>query len=179
MYDQVTLRDHLLSRHVDLDLHRPVIDEHSNVATFYLWNLSGQLVGYQQYRPDCDKKMQNNPRDGRYFTYRRNDTIAVWGVESLKLSSDMIFLTEGIFDAARLTEKGVSALAVLSNNPNKDLKNWLRTLNRRVIAVCDNDVAGRKLAKFGDKVEYSLDKDLGDSSDEFVNILISKYERGI
>lgn len=169
------LKTHLLSRHLDLDLHRPVLDEENQVATFYLWNLSGQLVGYQQYRPAGEKKPQNNPRQGKYFTYSKQPTLAVWGVETLHLTPNVLFLTEGVFDAARLTELGFSAVAALSNNPTADFRNWLQCLNRHVVAVCDNDKAGRALAKFGDVAVFTEEHDLGDSSDEFVTNLLRTY----
>ena len=152
-----------------------MLDETEGVATFYLWNLSGQLVGYQQYRPEGEKKPNNNPKQGKYFTYRKQPTLAVWGVESLHLTPHVVFVCEGVFDAARLTEKGYSALAVLSNNTGWDLRNWLTMLNRKVVAVCDNDDAGRKLAKFGDVAVFCEDHDLGDSTDEFVNELVKRY----
>ncbi len=167
--------DHLKDRHVDLNLHRPVVDEEARVATFYLYNLSTQLVGYQQYRPEGEKKPQNNPKEGKYFTYRKQPTLAVFGVESLHLSPNVVFLTEGVFDACRLTERGYSALAALSNNPTHDLRNFLTCLNRRVVAVCDNDVAGRRLAKFGDVAVFTEDHDLGDSTDEYVTSLLERF----
>ena len=146
-YNTGMLKEHLKSRHLDLALHRPVLDEENQVATFYLWNLSGQLCGYQQYRPTGDKKAQNDPRMGKYFTYKHQPTLALWGVESLHLTPHVVFLTEGIFDGARLTERGVSALAVLSNNPTPDLRGWLRALNRLVVTVCDNDQAGKQIGR--------------------------------
>jgi hypothetical protein len=152
-----------------------MLDDVERVATFYLWNLSGQLVGYQQYRPDGEKKPNNNPKEGKYFTYRKQPTLTVWGVESLHLTPNVVFVCEGLFDAARLTERGVSALAVLSNNPTPDLRNWLTCLNRKVVAVCDNDTAGRKLAKFGDVAVFCEDHDLGDSSDEYVTNLLKEF----
>lgn len=170
-----TVVEHLRDRHLNLELHRPVVDEVERVATFYLYNLTGSLVGYQQYRPEGEKKTQNNPKQGKYFTYRKQPTLAVWGVESLHLTPNVVFLTEGVFDACRLTSRGYSALAVLSNNPSQDLKNWLGMLNRKVVAVCDNDDAGRKLAKFGDCCVFTTDKDLGDSSEEFVTALLKTY----
>lgn len=170
-----TLVEHLKKRHLDLELHRPVLDLENDVATFYLWNLSGKFCGYQQYRRFGEKKPQNNPKQGKYFTYSKQPTLAVWGVESLHLTPDVVFVCEGVFDAARLTAKGVSALAVLSNNSGKDLSNWLMMLNRKVVAVCDNDNAGRKLAKFGDVAVFCEDHDLGDSSDEFVNNLVARF----
>lgn len=169
------LDQHLKRRHLDVALHNPVLDDVERVATFYLWNLSGQLVGYQQYRPEGVKKPQNNPKEGKYFTYRKMPTLAVWGVESLHLTPHVLFLTEGVFDAARLTERGVSAVAALSNNPTADFRNWLTCLNRKVVAVCDNDVAGRRLAKFGDVAVYTEEHDLGDSSDQYVTNLIERF----
>jgi DNA primase len=170
-----TVLEHLKDRHLDVDLHRPMVDEVERVATFFLYNLTGQLVGFQQYRPEGDKKPNNNPKLGKYFTYRKQPTLAVWGVESLFLSPNVVFVCEGLFDAARLTERGFSALAVLSNNPSPDLRNWLTCLNRKVVAVCDNDAAGRKLAKFGDVVLFTDEKDLGDSSDEYVTNLLKEF----
>jgi DNA primase len=170
-----TVKQHLVNRHLDLDLHHPIIDEINRIATFYLYNLSEQIVGYQQYRPDGSKKKSNNPKEGKYFTYRRKDTHSIWGLESLSLSPNVVFLTEGIFDACRLTQFGYSALAVLSNNPSLDLRNWLMMLNRKVIVIADNDNAGRKLAKFGHCVEFTEEHDLGDSSNEYVKNLVLKY----
>jgi DNA primase len=172
-----TVLEHLKDRHVDLNLHRPWIDEVERVAVFYLYNQSGSIIGYQQYRPDADKTKNNHPKEARYFTYRKQPTLAVWGVESLHLTPHVVFLTEGIFDAARLTERGYSALAALTNNPTKDLRNWLSMLNRKVVAVCDNDAAGRRLAKFGDVAVFTEDKDLGEADDEFVTKLLKEYGR--
>ena len=171
----MNLVEHLKSRHLDLELHRPVLDLENNVATFYLWNLSGSLCGFQQYRPEASKAPSNHPRESRYFTYRKQPTLALFGVESLHLTPSVVFLTEGVFDACRLTELGVSALAVLSNDPTPQLHEFLRCLNRKVVVVADNDAAGRKLAKFGHEVVFCEDKDLGDSSEEFVRELVYKY----
>jgi DNA primase len=170
-----TVLEHLKDRHIDLNLHRPWIDEVERVAVFYLYNQSGNIIGYQQYRPDADKTKNNHPKEARYFTYRKQPTLAVWGVESLHLTPHVVFLTEGVFDAARLTERGYSALAALTNNPTGDLRNWLSMLNRKIVAVCDNDVAGRRLAKFGDVAVFTEDKDLGEADDEFVTRLLETY----
>ena len=171
----MTLVQHLRDRHLDLNLHKPVIDEAEGVATFFLYNLSGQLVGYQQYRPSASKEKKNDPKEGRYFTYRGLPTVAVFGVESLHLTPNVVFITEGVFDAARITERGVSAVAVLSNDPTLDVANFLTCLGRKVVAVCDNDAAGRKLAKFGDVAVFTDGRDLGDSSQEFVDNLVANF----
>jgi hypothetical protein len=165
---------------MDLDLHRPVVDEATGTVTLYLWNLSGQLVGYQQYNPYGDKKLcgskVNAKANGKYFTYRKQPTVAVWGLESLYQSSGVVYITEGVWDACRLTELGETALATLGNDPPRDYGNWLEMLGRPVVAVCDNDAAGRKLRKYGNYVEtVEGGKDLGESPDEYVRHLVSKY----
>jgi DNA primase len=171
----MSLLEHLRSRHLDIDLHRPIIDEENDLATFYLWNLSGCLIGFQQYRRFGVKKPNNNPKEGKYFTFRKQPTLTVWGIESLHLKSNILYVTEGVFDAARITKKGFPAIAVLSNSPNADLKNWLQCLSRTIVVVADNDNAGKMLAKFGDYAEFTQEKDLGDSSEEFVDKLLQKY----
>ena len=174
--EQMNLHQHLFSRYFNLDLHRTLLDEELGVASFLLYNLSGQLVGYQQYNPLGDKKVFNSKLGGKYYTYRKQPTVCVWGVESLYQSSGPIFLTEGVFDACRMTNVGQTALATLANNPPKDYKNWLEMLCRPVVAVCDNDAAGRKLAKFGDYVEVVPEgKDLGEAPDDYVRYLLEKY----
>jgi hypothetical protein len=59
----MNIKTHLKQRHLDLELHRPILDEELNIATFLLYNLSGQLVGYQQYNSLGDKKVFNSKLD--------------------------------------------------------------------------------------------------------------------
>lgn len=170
-----SITQHLLDRHVDLDLHKPVIDSDTYSATFYLYNLSGQLVGFQRYNPLFNKTRRNDEEYGKYFTHRDKTTHAVWGLESLHLSPNVLFVTEGIFDACRLTELGYSAVATLTNNPPWDLWNWFSFLNRKIVVVCDDDAAGRKLAKFGHYHTSLNGHDLGDASHEEVLDIIEKF----
>lgn len=178
---------HLHDRYVDTDLHKVWYDDADRVATFPLWNASGQFAGYQAYRPDADK-VQKNDVYGRYYTYRgeklitkHSKSVTVWGLESWNLSNTL-FVTEGIFDAARLTNLGVSAIALLSNDPSISTKNWLLCVrqSRPVIAVCDPGRAGAKLAKVGHdshtvQVPGDPDADLGDVPDKYVRELIKWY----
>lgn len=174
-----TVQQHLRRRHIDLALHRVWVDEVERIATFPMHNLSGQLVGYQQYRPDqSNKQARNDPKEGRYYSYLtksdgKHPMIGVWGLESWYLSN-ALFICEGIFDAARLTERGVSAIAMISDDLDKSKRAWMQIVRsmRPVIAVCDNDAAGRKLAKHGTSAIYCEDKDLGDSSDQFVDMVV-------
>ena len=143
---ELIMLEHLRDRQCDVSLHQPLLDMREEVATFLLWNLSGQLVGYQQYRP-CAPKGSNDPRQGRYFTYRGNH-LAVFGVESLVYPGP-VFVVEGMFDACRFTNTQRPALAVLSNNPTPQVKEWLNSLGRLTVAVTDGDSAGSLLARVG------------------------------
>jgi len=175
---------HLSDRHVDTNLHTVWVDEAERVASFPLWTLTGKLAGYQAYRPDADK-VQKNDAAGRYYTYRgdklvtkHNQAVAVWGMESWYLSTTL-FVTEGIFDAARLTEMGYSAVAVISNDPNTSTRNWFRMVRemRPVVAVCDPGRAGYKLRTVGHtyhvmSVPGQPDADLGDAPQSYVKEIV-------
>jgi DNA primase len=175
---QMTVLKNLKSRHFDQNVHTHWVDEVEGVATFPLWNLTGQMVGFQQYRPSATKKKDNHPRESRYFTYRKDKVVGVWGLESWNFSNTL-FVTEGVFDAARLTSRGYSAVATLSNDVDPPLARWLWTVRktRLVVAVCDNDSAGRKLAKCG-HVAHVMDegKDMGEASDEYVTDFLRSYD---
>lgn len=137
---------HLLDRGLNPAHYRSVfVDEMSGVATFLLWNLSTKLVGYQQYRPDGDKEKCNDRDLGKYYTYQK-DSIAVWGLETLEYRRDILFITEGIFDAVKFHALGLPCVAVLQNNP-KPTRSWLFAIPRIIIAACDGDAAGLKLAR--------------------------------
>lgn len=187
MSEQIKLQDksgsyvatNIKDRHFNSSLHTVWVDEQEGVATFPLWNLSGQMVGFQQYRPTADKRKSNHPRDSRYFTWRKEKVVGVWGLESWSLSNTL-FVTEGIFDACRLTSLGYSAIATLSNDVDDSLKRWLFIVRqtRRVIAICDNDAAGRKLAKCGHVAHViEEDKDLGEATNTYVQNLVKRYDK--
>lgn len=170
-----------------MDLHSVSVD--GDVACFYLFTLSGKIAGYQNYNWKAGKEKRNDEH-GRYYTYRgeklipkHSKDVAVWGLESWYLSTTL-FVTEGIFDAARFTELGHSAVAVLSNNPSTSTKNWFTCIRqiRPVVAICDPGAAGRKLAKVGhESVVVDIPKlpgiDLGDAPQEYVDELILKWNR--
>lgn len=167
--------DNLKSRYFDTGLHVAWVDEQEGVATFPLWNLSGCLVGYQQYRPAANKKKDNHPKMSRYFTYRKNKVVGLWGLESWNLSN-VLFVTEGVFDACRLTAKGYSAIATLFNDLDGPMKEWFYTVraHRPVVVVCDGDKAGRKLSKAGHYSHVMPNgMDLGEADEKYIEDLIN------
>lgn len=161
------LRQHLKDRHLDIDKYTIWIGD--DVITFALWDLSGRLCGTQQYRPFADKKQKNNPREGRYYTSLHGDKnekpLAVWGLESLTMRSDVLVVCEGIFDACRLHNVSVPAVALLTSS-HKHFRNWLFSLNRKVYKVEDDH--GSKLGPYPSLVLPEGREDLGDCTDEEV-----------
>lgn len=174
------LYKHLASRHLNFNLHRVWLDEVKQVATFPLYNLAGTLLGYQQYRPDGSKAVNNDPRDGKYFTRKPNNPEpSYWGVESWNLSNTL-FLVEGLFDAARLTSLGYSALAVFTNNPGSNFRSFVSLVQklRPVVVVCDNDAAGLKLAKYGHTyTTLSSGKDVSEADKLEVLEIVKYYDK--
>lgn len=145
----MNIEEHLISRQMNLDKFKPYLDYENNIATFMLYNLSNQIIGFQQYRPAAPKARKNHPRESRYYTYVQRNRLTLFGLETI-YDSNVIVLSEGIFDAADIANHGFASLATLSNDPTSDLKNWLSFLNRPVFAVCDSGKDGLKLSKFAD-----------------------------
>ncbi|WP_198172410.1 MULTISPECIES: toprim domain-containing protein [Burkholderia] len=172
------MRQHLAERGLNPALYNGVFLADDSV-TFALWNLSGQMVGYQTYRPDMPKAYDGDPREQRYFTFvsrfgGRTPELAVWGMETVRYSAPL-FLCEGVFDACRLHTLGLACVATLGNDP-KPLRAWLRCLPNRTVAVCDGDAAGRKLAKFADEAVYLPDEtDAGDLSEVDLRAALAAY----
>jgi DNA primase len=134
------------------------LDEENSILTVYLNNLSGQFVGYQQYRPLETAKRLNDPRESRYFTYSPKDTTAVWGLETLDRSKDKLYIVEGIFKASTLHMLGHNAIAVLTSHP-KAMKSWLHTLPFELIGIGDNDKAGKGIISVAGK-GFQLERDV-------------------
>lgn len=131
---------------------------------FMLYNLSGQIVGTQRYSPIGIKNCNNATRlywiehdknQLKYLPFILPSQLAVWGLHTYDVHKPL-YIVEGVFDAAILHNLGLSAIAVLGNDP-KDLKSWLRTLHNYKIVIPDNDStlhAGDKLHKYGDEVIF-------------------------
>lgn len=150
---------HLLSRHYDPTRYvNQVLDFENEVLTVYLSNLSGQLAGFQQYRPNVKEKRCNHPSQARYFTYSRQGVTACWGLETLDPNKKTLYLVEGIFKASALHMLGYNALALLTSSP-KPMKSWLHTLPYNLVGIGDNDHAGSGIIRIAGK-GFKLEKDI-------------------
>jgi hypothetical protein len=162
--------DHLISRRLYPEHYKCYIDEESCITTFFIFNLSGQIIGYQTYNPGMPKFRTNlTPREQRYFTYisGKNDTRmnAFWGLERYDYTKKNVFITEGIFDACIFHNLGYNAFAVLANNPKK-LKTVFKTMNHKFIGVADGDKAGLKIANITDEIiQMPSGRDANDLTD--------------
>lgn len=189
------VEQNLKERHVQPERYSVSWDDET--ACFLLFNLSGKIVGYQNYKWWADKTRNNDPRESRYYTYSSNPKffvdsgnsdclwiqktdrncreLAVFGLETYFYRTDILFMVEGIMDAVRLHNLGLPAIALLSNDP-KHLKYWFPLLNRLLIVITDDDKAGQLLGKYGDIVlTLSGGRDLGDMSDREVKKLVKEY----
>lgn len=168
------LTEHLLSRGLDSTKYRVFLNEEEGVATLLLWNLSGQLVGYQVYRPSADKTKKNNPHDGRYFTYVSSGQDAIFGLEYLT-EEGPIFVVEGTFKAIKLLNLGFNAIAILGSTP-KRMKPFFSILSetRKLVAIGDNDKAGYSLVVTVGQGTQST-RDLDEMSDQEVLDLVKSF----
>lgn len=153
------LYKHLLSRNYDPSRYtNQVLDVQDSILTVYLTNLSGQFVGFQQYRPEEEAKRLNDPRLSRYFTYSQRGVNACWGLETLDPTKKDLYLVEGIFKASTLHMLGLNAVALLTSHP-KPMKSWLHTMNYNLIGIGDNDKAGDGIINVAGK-GFKLEKDV-------------------
>lgn len=150
------LRTHLIARRCNPDTYHVHIDEENNTATFMLFNLSGQMVGYQQYRPDRPKNTSGgraggyNPYEMRYFTKIDRERFGFFGFPQLNPEDRTLYVVEGLFDACALHSLGKNAIAVLCNNP-KPMREQIQVLGYNTVAVCDGGREGRRLANVCNK----------------------------
>lgn len=167
--------NHLESRRCDTSLYKG-LSITQTTATFPLWNLSGQLVGFQQYTPHAPKQAQK-PSEARYWTiFNQKNCQTAFGLDVLISKHTPLYLVEGIFDACPLHSLGENCLAVLSNNP-KHLKDWIKSLGYYTIALCEGDKAGRMLAKIADEAIYLPEgKDVGDLSYKEINEILTSVQ---
>jgi hypothetical protein len=171
-------RNHILSRGVDPNVTYFIHDDMSNNTYFFLYNLSGDCVGYQKYNSDNSKE-DGLGWMGRYFTKVNKEAtghtkIAVYGLETYDIKKDYIFIVEGVFDVIKIHNIGEPAIANLGCSLSRQAKNWYNTLPQKKIVIQDRDDAGTELGVIGDYIYTTPEpyKDLGDMPQEEVNKFI-------
>jgi hypothetical protein len=179
-----TTLEHLKTRHLNVELyHSLYVSEEEQTVFFPLWNLLGQMVGYQQVRPFAPKNdSELEPKQKRYFTWirkfdKKTQHVTAFGLDLLNPKKKVLFVCEGVFDACRLHNLGLNALALLSCDP-KPLKAWLWLLGYEIVPICEGDKAGLKMAKLSShgRVEYLNEgEDLGDMTEKAVYDKFEKY----
>lgn len=191
--NQTSLKQHLEDRGLDVSKTRVIVDEETDVAVFLLFNLSGELVGYQNYNRNAEKstsvvsKMlktaditrKNLKELMKYYTRVRQDQkgVTVWGLETLETDSKILFVTEGIFDAIKIHNAGYPCIATLTNAGSPEIKTFLRMIPQTIISVYDNDESGLKLKSLGD-LSFTVPspaKDLGELDQNTASELINKW----
>lgn len=178
---EIDIRQHLQDRGIDFDKTRVIVDDENDAAYFFLYTLTGKLVGYQRYNPSGSKAISGNRRQSdvdlsllKYKTFRGHGEISVYGIETYDMNSKYLFVVEGIFDCIKIHNAGYPAIATLSNDPTDSTKSWLKTLPQEIIVVADKDKAGQKLAKTGHRSVSVPDpyKDLGEMPQDQVNAFL-------
>lgn len=171
------ITSHLIGRGLDPKDYKCYVDSYENIVTFLLYNLSGQIVGYQRYNPSKDKKRNNDPVDCRYYTYLPKEVDGLFGLDKINKNIKEIYVVEGIFKAAKLHKLGYNAIAVLTSTP-KRLKTLIRILRAiyNIIAIGDNDNGGNQLIKIVGK-GFNSPIDLDEMMDYDIVEMIEKFKK--
>jgi DNA primase len=103
-------------------------------------------------------------------------------------TAEQVYVVESSFDAIRLDQVGLAAVATLGANVSSMQIDLLQKYFNNIIVIADNDEAGgnmkkKLLDKLGSRVSViQLDnkyKDIGDMSDEDIKSLDSKFDNTI
>lgn len=155
------------------------VDRDNCRATFLLYGLkSERLLGYQTYNPKSLDKKSNDPLNGRYFTYqprtKHSGDYAVFGSEYVE-GRDIVFITEGIFEAVRLIEMGYDAIAVLCSSPPEGMVREIHRRWKKVVWCGDNDKAGNSSSLVDNSERMCFNKDLDEVDEQTLVSEISKF----
>lgn len=174
---------HLKERHFHIEKYTTVtVSEELGKAFFMLYGFGGELVGYQCYTPHQPKRANHlEDIERRYYTYLSKEHTevkkTVFGLETIKPETKIIFIVEGVFDACRLHNLGLCALALLGCDI-EHIKEQLFLLGIKLVPVCEGDEPGKKLEKLAthEEVIYLPEGlDLGDMTEESILETFKKY----
>lgn len=171
------LINHLKDRGMDPSKYPIGFDTKEGVITWFLHNGTGDIVGYQQYRPAVDeKKKKNDPKSGRYYTHLPREVDGVFGWEQIDHQDRTIYVVEGIFKAATLHRLGYNSIAVLTSTP-KRLKPWFKILRAAqwdLVGIGDNDPAGAKLVNIVGK-GFQSREDVDEMAEPDIHQALSEF----
>lgn len=142
-----------------------------DVATVSLYDFGGRLSGFQQYRPDGEKKVSNKT-SGKYWSYVPNGGVGVFGFESWRFS-ETVYLVGGMFKATTLHRLGYTALHV-SAVSYKYLRPQLRLTGRPFRGIGDADEEGAQFA--GRYNGFQSPVDVDEMSDEDVHGMLNAFK---
>jgi DNA primase len=103
-------------------------------------------------------------------------------------NSDKVYIVESSFDAIRLDQVGLPAVATLGANVSNSQVELLKKYFNNIIVIADNDEAGgnmkqRLIEKLGSRVSViNIDtkyKDVGDMDDEAIKNLEYRFDNSI
>ncbi len=118
---------------------------------------TGKNVGHQRYFWRCPK-LRNNGESGRYITtiLPEYKYTAFYGWDNC-CGFGPLFITEGIWDAIRVSNCWVDCVAILCNSPSKQLRQYLRMIanGRPLVGLLDSD-GNSKFESFCDYVFYPV-----------------------
>jgi len=145
------------------------VDAEGETITFPLLTIDrAKLIGYQRYQWDAEKIRGNVPgRKQRYYTWMPDayKGMAIYGWDNC-FGHGPLFVTEGIFDALKVTNCWHDCVALLTNSPSKQFKQWFRdvTRYRRVIALMDSGESHDRWQQIANKTFYPPNNydDIGD-----------------
>ena len=103
-------------------------------------------------------------------------------------TSDIVYVVESSFDAIRLDQVGLPAVATLGANVSRTQTDLLQKYFNNIVVIPDNDEAGRSMSqkiidRLGSRVSIiKLDdnyKDIGDMSDDQIKNLEFRFDKAI
>ncbi len=152
--------------------------ENFDMVTVPVHSPDGMLLGFVG-RSIEGKEFKNTPGLPKSKT--------LFNINRVK-TAEQVYVVESSFDAIRLDQVGLSAVATLGANVSGMQIELLQKYFNNIIVIADNDEAGgnmknRLLEKLGSRVSViQLDnkyKDIGDMSDEDIKLLDFKFDNAI
>ena len=152
--------------------------ENFDMVTVPVHSPEGMLLGFVG-RSIEGKEFKNTPGLPKSKT--------LFNINRVK-TAEQVYVVESSFDAIRLDQVGLSAVATLGANVSGMQIDLLQKYFNNIIVIADNDEAGgnmknRILEKLGSRVSViQLDnkyKDIGDMSDEDIKSLDFKFDNAI